>query len=127
MSSTQTRAPVILWIAVLAIALTSGALLGWLCARVIFVGSALALIPWAIAGLLLGYFAAGWRFALVGGAVYGFALGVKFMVAGYAGSRPVWTALLLFAVIGLICAACGLACAGVGHGLRRLIRRRQPG
>jgi hypothetical protein len=116
-----------MWITLLAIAFATGAFLGWLCARVIFVGSALAIIPWAIAGLLLGWFASGWRFALVGGAVYGFALGVTFMVAGYEGSRPLSTALLLFAVIGLICAACGLACAVVGHGLRRLTRRRLPG
>jgi hypothetical protein len=94
-------------------------LLGTLCARVVLVGSGLALVPWAVAGLALG----AWRPSRPGaatiGALYGFALAFTFMTVGYDGAAPLHTRLLPFCLLGVVGAVCGSALAVTGALLRR--------
>jgi hypothetical protein len=99
-----------------------GAVVGLLGARVLFVGSGLSLLPWAIAGLALGYVCGSGRLAVTAGALFGFALAFTFMTTGYDGTAPLHTRLLPFAVLGLSGAMCGVALATAGHWLAR--RRR---
>jgi hypothetical protein len=111
------------WAAALVIAIALGLLLGWLCARVVFVGSAVALIPWAIGGLVIGWFSPGWLFATIVGAVYGFALADTFLIAGYEGSAPLASVLLPFAALAVVGAVGGVVSALAGHGIHRLFSR----
>ena len=90
-----------------------GTVLGYLGARVLFVGSYLSLIPWGIAGFILGWWSQTYRTAGMNGAVYGFVLAFFFMLVGYEGSSPVWTRIPFFALLGLVGAVCG---AGLGLG-----------
>ena len=90
-----------------------GTVLGYLGARVLFVGSYLSLIPWGIAGFILGWWSQTYRTAGMNGAVYGFVLAFFFMLVGYEGSSPVWTRIPFFALLGLVGAVCG---AGWGLG-----------
>jgi hypothetical protein len=103
-------------------ALAAGALLGFLGARVVLVGSGLSLIPWAIAGLVVGACCRSGREALAAGAVFGFGLAFTFMTTGYDGSAALHTRLLPFAVLGVVGAICGTALAAVGR--RIAVRRR---
>jgi hypothetical protein len=103
---------------VLAAALV-GALLGFLGARVLWVGSGLSLVPWAVVGAAIGAWGRSKRQAAVRGAAYGFALAYVFMLAGYDGEAAIHTRLapfLLFALFGALCgamlAAGGAAVAG---------------
>ena len=102
-------------------AVAVGALLGYLCARVVLVGSGVSLVPWAMAGLALGPTRRSGRLPAVLGAVYGFVLAYVFMVAGYDGAAPLHTRLLPFVVLGAVGAVCGSVLAVVGQ---RLARRR---
>lgn len=61
-----------------------GLLLGWGGAHALFLGL-WTLVPWGLAGLVLGYWV-GRRRALLAGALYGFILCFVFMVAGYSTS-----------------------------------------
>jgi hypothetical protein len=99
-----------------------GAFLGIIAARYLFVGSWLSLIPWAIAGLALGYWS-GNRQALINGIAYGFVLCFAFMVAGYSGSEPVLTRLPFFALIGAFGAICGLGLGLIGFQVRKKLAR----
>ncbi|GAA1960766.1 hypothetical protein [Microbacterium deminutum] len=117
-SSRRTRA-----VLVLASAAVAGGLLGWLCSTVILVSSPLALIPWAVAGVALGWLARSFGFAALVGAVYGFVLGVAFMIGGYAGAAPLVAVLPAFAALGLAAAVGGLVCSELGAGVRRMLRR----
>jgi len=106
----------------LAISAVIGALLGVIGSRILFVGSAMSLIPWGLVGVAIGYALAGSiRQALGLGAVYGFALAFVFMVAGYSGADPVVTKFGFFAVLGLAGAVCGLVAALVGRGLKAMM------
>lgn len=100
-------------------ALAAGALLGFLGARVVLVDSGLSLIPWAIAGLVLGACCRSGREALWAGAVFGFALAFTFMTTGYDGTAPLHTRLLPFALLGVVGAICGVVLATAGQWLRR--------
>ena len=100
---------------VLVVAVALGALLGLLAARVVLVGSALSLIPWAVAGLAIGAISAGRPRAAAGGALYGFALAYVFMLAGYDGSAPLHTRLVPFVVFGAVGAMCGAVLAVIGR------------
>jgi hypothetical protein len=101
------------------VAAVVGAVLGYLGARVVLVGSGLSLIPWALAGLALGGCCASRRLAAAAGAVYGFALAFTFMTTGYDGTAPLHTRLLPFALLGVVGAICGLVLATAGQWLRR--------
>ncbi|MGY2875829.1 putative membrane protein YccC [Marmoricola sp. URHA0025 HA25] len=103
---------------VLPTATAVGALLGFLGARVVLVGSGLSLVPWAIAGLALGWFCRSRRLAAAGGGVFGFALAFTFMTTGYDGSEPLGSRLPPFAVLGLVGAVCGTALGIAGQRLR---------
>lgn len=100
-------------------AAAAGALLGFLCARVVLVDSGLSLVPWGLVGLAIGALCPGRRDAAVTGAAYGFALAYVFMLASYDGSAALATRLVPFLVFGVFGAACG---AGLGL-LGRLSRR----
>ncbi len=103
--------------------LVAGGVLGWLCARFVFVGSGWALLPWAAVGIGLGATASTGIVAASCGAIYGFVLGSVFMVAGYAGAAPLSSVLLPFAGLGLIAAIGGVACGELGWLVRRAAGR----
>jgi hypothetical protein len=92
-----------------------GIFLGVIAANFLFVGSALTLIPWGIAALLIGYFSKGRREALLNGAVYGFILSFVFLLVGYTGTEPVITRTPFFALLALFGAACGAILSVVGY------------
>ena len=108
----------------LIVSVVAGAALGVIGSRVLFVGSGLSLIPWAIVGLLLGYWS-GRSHAPVNGAAYGFALAFIFMVAGYSGSAPLLSRLPFFALLGLVGAGCGWLLGLLGALARRVIARQR--
>lgn len=97
----------------------AGALLGFLCARVVLVNSGLALVPWALIGLAVGGLSAGRRDAAVAGAAYGFALAYVFMLASYDGSAALASRLAPFVVFGVFGAACGVGLGLLGRLSRR--------
>lgn len=125
MTNAPVRASRSPWVTILVLAIVVGAVVGWLCARVVFVGSAVALIPWALLGMLFGYFSPGWRFAVIVGAIYGFALADSFLIAGYEGTAPLTSVILLFAALGLVGAVGGIVSALAGQGIYQLVRRRR--
>jgi len=106
-----------------ALALAIGVALGVVGARVVFVGSWLNLIPWGVAGLLLGAWSRPWWSATLVGAAYGFALAFSFMVAGYRGSLSLTTRLVPFAVLGFVGAVGGLMAAITGAAAFAIIAR----
>jgi hypothetical protein len=81
-----------------------------------------SLIPWGLAGLLLGYRSQRTE-RFVTGALYGFALCFSFMIAGYDGATPLVTRLPFFTLVGLFGASCGLLLTFIGH----LIRAKRAG
>jgi hypothetical protein len=101
-----------------------GALLGILGARYVFVGSALSLVPWAIAGLCIGYFNER-RGAMINGAVYGFVLSFAFMCAGYKGTVPLVSRVPFFLLLGAIGAVCGFALGNLGFVFRSILVARR--
>jgi hypothetical protein len=99
-------------------AVAVGAALGAIGARGPFIGSALSLIPWAAAGLVLGYSSRDRRRARANGAVFGFALAFTFMAVGYDGAPALVTRLPFFAALGVLGAACGVVLASLGRRVR---------
>ena len=88
------------------IAAALGILLGILASRMLFLQWA-TLIPWGVAAVAIGVLARDRTMALIAGAVYGFALGFSFMVAGYGGADTALSKTPFFAVIGLVSAGFG--------------------
>jgi hypothetical protein len=110
--------------AVLAVAAAAGgALLGWVGARVLFVGSGFSLIPWSIVVLALGAGCRSRRAAVGVGGIFGFALAFSFMAAGYDGAAPLGTRLFPFVVLGSFGSVCGVALAMGGLVLRAAVSR----
>ena len=105
------------------VAIALGVMLGFLGSRLLFLGWA-TLIPWGIAGLVVGAISQDRRQALAGGAAYGFVLGFTFTAAGYGGADPLLSKVPFFAVLGLVSAAFGIALSLGGHWLT--IRLRTP-
>ncbi|MCU6480652.1 MULTISPECIES: hypothetical protein [Arthrobacter] len=101
-----------------------GALLGLIGARYIFVGSALSLVPWGLAALIIGLLSKTWATAASRSALFGFCLAGTFMLAGYQGTVPVTNHLIPFAIIGLVGALCAIAGATVGRLVRTKVRAR---
>ncbi len=104
------------------VAVIVGAVLGFLGSRVVFVGSALSLIPWTVVGLVLGLWC-GVRQSLWVGAAFGFSLAFFFMATGYTGSAPLLTRVPFFALIGLAGAVCGTAVVLLGSLVAARLRR----
>jgi hypothetical protein len=104
----------------LLIAIALGATLGVVAAHMLFL-QWFTLIPWGIAGLLLGYWG-GREKAILSGALYGFALVFSFLVAGYTGNPPLLGRVPPFALIGIFGAACGVGLTVVGSFVRRRLK-----
>jgi hypothetical protein len=104
------------------VAIAVGSLLGFIGARILFVGSALSLLPWSIAGLAFGAWNSQ-RAAMVNGAVYGFCLTFAFMIAGYGGSASLLSRLPFFGLLGLFGAFCGFTLGLFGYWLKRGLRK----
>ena len=98
-----------------------GALLGVIGARYLFVGSWFSLIPWGMAGLLIGFWSQK-REWVVNGLCYGFAVCFVFMLAGYSGSASLISRLPFFAVLGLFGGLCGLVLGWVGFEIKRRLK-----
>jgi hypothetical protein len=96
-----------------------GIILGITGSRFLFIGSALSLIPWGIAGVLIGLWCPTYRGAIANGALYGFLLAFTFMLAGYTGSAPVFTRLPFFALLGIVGAVCGIGLGLIGSLIHR--------
>jgi uncharacterized membrane protein YeaQ/YmgE (transglycosylase-associated protein family) len=109
-------------------AVAGGVLLGWLGAKVVFVGSFLSLVPWGLASIAIGVAVSRRRRATAVAAIFGFALAASFMAIGYAGADPIASKIGFFCVLGIVgafCAAClALAANIVAH---RASSRRRPG
>ena len=103
------------------VSIFSGAILGVIGARYLFVGSWLSLIPWGIAGLLIGFWSQK-RQWLVNGICYGFTICFAFMIAGYSGSAALISRLPFFALIGLFGGMCGLFLGWAGFVIKRRVR-----
>ena len=99
------------------VSIVAGALLGIIGSRYLFIGSALSLILWSIAGLAIG----SWgnkKESMVNGAIYGFTLSFTFMIAGYAGTASLLSRLPFFALLGLFGAICGFVLGILGFLLK---------
>ncbi len=101
-----------------------GALLGVIGARYLFVGSWLSLIPWGIAGLLIGYWSQKREWP-VNGICYGFAVCFVFMLAGYSGNASLISRLLFFALIGAFGAFCGLFLGWAGFEIKEKTKKQK--
>lgn len=101
----------------LLIGVVVGLLLGGVCGF-LKTNAVLTLVPWAVAGLVIGYFAGAVRPALAPGALFGFAASFVYLLLGYNGSRPVYTVLPFFVLASLFGAFCG-AILSVGGGFAR--------
>jgi|GEM_PF-2803439 len=110
----------------LAIAAFAGFILGIAGSTVLASLGWVNLVPWAIAGMLIGVLPNQRHDALRPGLLYGFVLTVIFMLVGYKGS---WTngqevgLLLLSLVLGLIGSIAGAILSLLGNKLRLLIQR----
>ncbi len=120
-----TRSSWQLWL--LAVSVVIGILLGWLCARVVLVGNAWSLVPWAIIAIAIGFVAQTWPRALTFGAVYGSLLALSFLISGYQGTAPLTEVLIPFLGLGMIGLAFGVAFAAVGHVIGAARERRGGG
>jgi hypothetical protein len=105
------------------LSILAGSLLGLIGSRYLFVGSWLSLIPWAIAGLLIGYWCQK-REWLINGSCYGFALSFVFMIAGYNGSASLISRLPFFAILGVFGGICGLVLAWFGFTVKQIVEKR---
>jgi hypothetical protein len=101
-----------------------GALLGVIGAKYLFVGSGISLLPWALVGLIVGYYCLDRRRAAYNGAVYGFFLTFSFMISGYSGSEPLLTRIPFFILLGLAGALCGIFLSLPGYWLKSIVRHK---
>jgi hypothetical protein len=108
------------------VAIALGVVLGFVGSRLLFLQAA-TLIPWGIAGLVVGAISQDRRQALVGGAAYGFVVGFTFTAAGYGGADPLFSKIPFFAIFGLVSAAFGIALSLVGHWLTIRLRTASGG
>jgi hypothetical protein len=79
---------------------------------------AATLIPWAVAGLVIGAITRDRREAVLAGATYGFVLGFSFMVFGYDGTDPVVAKVPFFALLGIVSAGFAVTLSLAGRWIR---------
>ena len=96
------------------VSIVLGGVLGIVGSRFLFVGSWISLIPWAIFGLCVGAISKS-KESILNGGLFGFVLSATFMIAGYAGTAPIFYRLPFFVIIGLIGAGCGIVLALLGN------------
>ena len=101
-----------------------GAALGVISSRVLFVGSCLTLLPWGLAGLLLGAWCEPRQWTWIG-VIYGFSVSFVFLASGYSGSASFISRVPFFAALAVFGAACGLALAFLGYSARKLALKRR--
>lgn len=103
------------------LSILSGILLGIISGRTYLAHSWVALFPWALVGLFLGMLAKSRGLAIRGGVIYGFCLQVAFVITTHTGGFGSLSKLLAFAalaaILGIIGAACGIACGLIGSRL----------
>lgn len=119
-SSAGSRGRVALTIVVLAVA---GVVLGALSVRILFGGTALVVIPWAVCCGVIGAVIRSRWLAVVGAAVFGFAVSGAFLVGGYSGSGSITGALGVFAVLAVISAVVAAAAALIVNVVASSLRR----
>lgn len=100
--------------------------LGFLASQMLFLQWA-TLIPWAVAGLVVGGVSVDRRQALAIGASYGFALGFSFIAFDYRGADPVLTRVPFFAIIGAVSSCFGAALSLGGEWVGARLRTRPGG
>ncbi len=105
-------------------AFVAGVILGIIGARYLFVGSWLILIPWGIAGVLLG-FGGTKNESIVSGVTYGFVVALAFLVAGYTGHFPLLSRLPFFVVMAAFGGICGALLGMSGFFLNRKLQSRK--
>ncbi len=98
-------------------AIAAGLILGVVGARYLFVGSWLILIPWAIAGLAIGFWGTK-NEAIINGVTYGFVLSFVYMIAGYSGTTSLVSRIPFFAVLGAFGGICGALLGLAGFTLK---------
>jgi len=98
--------------------LITGTLLGFLAAQALYLGW-WTLVPWGIAGLILGYRCMKGSDAMWSGLLYGFVLVLIFLIAQYTGEVSVIRRLPAFALLAMFGAACGLLLTFAGFAVRR--------
>lgn len=96
-------------------AVAAGVLLGWLGAKVVFVGSWLSLVPWGLASIGIGVAIARRRRAIAVASVFGFALTTSFTAIGYAGADPIASKIGFFCILGVVGALCAACLALAAH------------
>ncbi|WP_131745009.1 hypothetical protein [Frankia sp. Cppng1_Ct_nod] len=102
-----------------------GVAAGFLGARVLLVGSGVILIPWGLLAVLLGIAARRRSSAAAAGGLFGFALALTFMIAGYDGTASLASTLGPFVLLGLVGAVAGAVPSAVARlAVTRLARRR---
>lgn len=83
-----------------------GIILGFVASKMLFLQWA-TLLPWGVAGLIIGLFGKTKKEAALLGAVYGFCLGFVFMLSGYQGKDPVITKVPPFIILGIVSSVFG--------------------
>ncbi len=78
--------------------IAAGIVLGYLGARHLFVGSWLIVVPWSVAGLIVGWWGTR-NESIVNGVVYGFVVSFTFLVAGYSGPFSLASRIPFFVVL----------------------------
>jgi hypothetical protein len=106
------------------IAAAAGVVLGIVGARYLFVGSWLIVVPWAITGLLLGYWGTKDE-SLVNGVTFGFVLSFVFMIAGYSGQPSLLSRIPIFLVLSAFGGIGGMVFGLAGFYVKAKIRPRK--
>jgi len=102
----------------------SGTALGIVATRMLFL-SWFTLVPWGLAGLVVGYLTGRTKTAAINGAVYGFFLAFFFMLFVYVGNELI-SKVPFYILLGLFGALCGALLAFAGAYLKpRLARPKQ--
>ena len=86
-------------------------------------GGVFVLLPWTVAGLVIGYLSKTRKESIISGVVFGFLLSFLFMVHGYQGKNPITQAIPLFLGLGLFGALCGTILSFVSFTLKKRFKK----